>query len=314
MTTFIYEHLTSGALAAEPFSSSLMQEGDAMLQALCRDLMDLGQQICILRDVRLPALESHTGLEVITITSRAEYLAKWQQCQQHYQQFIVIAPETDGILQALVTELEQRQKHHLGSSAQAIRLCTDKLACGRLLQDQGLLTPDSFTASDWLRQRPADGATWIIKPVDGAGCEQTFKLDTAETRLFLSQQSPATRQHTLVQPYIHGEAFSLSLFINGDVIQLMSVNRQHMVQSGQQLQLLHCEPGCDDLIPAQQALKLARQIHAKIPGLWGFIGIDLVRSDDALWVIEINPRLTSSYAEPKFRQKGNPALALHQSL
>lgn len=315
MTIFIYEHLTSGALADEPFSPGLMREGDAMLQALCRDLITLGHEICVLRDTRLTPLEMPTGsLQVINISAKSDYAAAWRQSLQNYQQFIVIAPETGGILQDLVSALEQHQKYHLGASAEAISLCTDKLACGRLLQQQGLLTPDSYAASDWLQQKPDNSPSWIIKPVDGAGCEQTFRFDTAGTSHFLSQLSQETRQQTIVQPFISGETLSLSLFIDNNDIQLLSVNRQHLAEAGHQLQLKHCEAGCDELVSPGQARQLARQIHATIPGLRGFIGIDLVRNGEALWLIEINPRLTSSYAEPAFRQKGNPALALHQSL
>jgi len=32
-----------------------------------------------------------------------------------------------------------------------------------------------------------------------------------------------------------------------------------------------------------------------IPGLWGYVGIDLVDTADGPQVIEINPRLTTSY-------------------
>ena len=41
---------------------------------------------------------------------------------------------------------------------------------------------------------------------------------------------------------------------------------------------------------------LSRQIAQALPGLWGYIGVDLIRANDgALTVLEINPRLTTSY-------------------
>ena len=32
-----------------------------------------------------------------------------------------------------------------------------------------------------------------------------------------------------------------------------------------------------------------------IPGMKGYVGVDLVLSNDSVWLIEINPRVTTSY-------------------
>lgn len=313
MTIFIYEHLTSGALADTVFSEGLMREGDLMLQAVCRDLLALGHTLCVMRDARLPAIEAQPGLKQIRISTQSDYAAAWQQCQRDYQQFIVIAPETGKVLEQLVRQLEQNNKSHLGATADAIAQCSDKRYCAQLLQQAGLPTPESWLASDWASQTAGEDKKWVCKPIDGAGCEDTFVMTTVALTEFCARQAPAKLQQVLVQPYIEGPALSINLFID-DEIELLSVNRQHLSQSGSQLHLDYCQPGCDDLLEKQQALKLARQIHATIPGLWGFIGIDLVLSDEALWIIDINPRLTLSYAEPSIRLKANPARALHRKL
>lgn len=313
MTIFIYEHLTSGALADTVFSEGLLREGDLMLQAICRDLLVLGHTLCVMRDARLPAIEAQPGLRQIRITTESDYAAAWLQCQRDYQQFIVIAPETGKVLEQLVRQLEQNNKTHLGATADAIAQCSDKHYCAQLLQQAGLPTPDSWLASDWSGLAADANKKWVCKPVDGAGCEDTFVMTTVALDEFCARQSPEQLQRRLVQPYIEGPALSINLFID-DEIELLSVNRQHLSQSGSQLHLDYCQPGCDDLLEKQQALKLARQIHATIPGLWGFIGVDLVLSDKALWIIDINPRLTLSYAEPAIRLNTNPALALHRKL
>ena len=41
---------------------------------------------------------------------------------------------------------------------------------------------------------------------------------------------------------------------------------------------------------------LSQRIAETLPGLWGYIGVDLIRMNDgALTVLEVNPRLTTSY-------------------
>jgi predicted ATP-grasp superfamily ATP-dependent carboligase len=40
---------------------------------------------------------------------------------------------------------------------------------------------------------------------------------------------------------------------------------------------------------------LAGRLAATIPGLWGYVGVDLVLTREGPVILEINPRLTTSY-------------------
>lgn len=314
MTLFIYEHLTSGALLNEPFSPGLMREGDAMLTTLSQDLLALGQAVSLMRDHRLPELPSHPLLTVQTISTTEGYQQYWQQSLQKKEPVLLIAPETEGVLYQLVNELEQHAIQHLGSGLEAIRLCSDKLLTSQQLLAEKIRTPATQTVNEWLRSEQPDNHIWIIKPRDGAGCEHTFKLNSSDLKLYLLELSPKQRSLQIVQPYIAGDSLSLSLFIDDTGCEVLSVNRQYINENDHQLSLSHCQPSCENLISNETAQALTEKIRATIPSLWGFVGVDLVLSDGQLWVIEINPRLTSSYAEPGFRDHRNPARALHQSL
>lgn len=314
MTVFIYEHLTSGALINESFSPALMNEGDAMLTALSQDLLSLGLSVAVMRDARLAELAPHPRLSVHIISSPEDYQKAWQDSLQRYPQCILIAPETDGVLYELVTEVEQQAIRHLGSSPEAIRLSSDKLLTFQRLAEKGILTPDTVTADNWPTTDLADDNLWVIKPRDGVGCEQTYKLNTEDLNHYVAGLSPEKRTKHLIQPYVLGETLSLSLFLNTSRTEVLSVNRQVIEETEKQLHLHHCLPGCEGLIAREVVEALITKIRATIPGLWGFVGIDLILADQQLWIIEINPRLTSSYAEPDFRKHRNPALALHQSI
>lgn len=314
MTIFIYEHLTSGALADESFSSGLMREGDAMLQAISADLIALGHDICLLRDARLPAPAiASARLSLIQVDSLTDYQKCWQRSLARYDLFLIIAPETGGILLKLVSQLEQLGKTHLGCSADSIAQCTDKYITGQQLKAAGLLTPNTLTADAWLSEHDESG-NCLIKPRDGAGCEQTFRLSAEQAQVYLSELDATRRETLIVQPFIEGDAISLSLFISDRDISVLSVNRQVISDNNGQLRLDSCHAGQSGCLAAELASDLARQIHDTMPGLWGFVGIDLIKAGEELWVIDINPRLTSSYAEPELRNQCNPALALHQSL
>jgi tyramine---L-glutamate ligase len=40
---------------------------------------------------------------------------------------------------------------------------------------------------------------------------------------------------------------------------------------------------------------LAQRIAVAIPGLWGYVGVDFVQTADGPLVLEVNPRLTTSF-------------------
>lgn len=316
MSIFVYEHLTSGALAGEALSPSMLQEGNAMVRAISHDLATLGYPVVMMRDSRIPALQDPSGrISTLPIDSLEIWQQTWQQSLRQFQQFLVIAPETGGILAQLVGDLEHKLKRHLGSSAKAIALCSDKLRCSQYLLEHGIPSPQTFKASVWLNtaEHPASG-DWVIKPLDGAGCEQTFKMPARQAQAYLASLPSNELDRMIIQPYLEGTPLSLNLFIDDTQLDILSVNRQHITESDHQLHLSHCEAGREDLIDYPAMLKLTEKIRATMPGLWGFVGIDLVQSADKLWLIEINPRLTASYAEPAFRQNRNPALRLQQNL
>lgn len=309
MTIFIYEHLTSGALSETVFSASLMHEGELMLTSLCQDLLAYGHSLAIMRDARLPALRFSTEhITTHTIQTQKQFHQTWLQCQQDYDLFLIIAPETDLILFELIQSLEQQSKTILNCQNEAIRVCTDKYQTYQKLKHHKINTPDTFTADEWLSKQHDEHEQWVLKPIDGAGCEDTYVHNSIDTR---HQLSTMNKEQIVVQPYISGESLSLSLFIANEKPHLLSVNIQHIKKHQQQLHLDAFEAQRFDMLSAEEALEISEQIYLAIPGLWGFVGIDLIKTDKTIYVLEINPRLTTTYSEPAMRSKANPANLLN---
>lgn len=202
----------------------------------------------------------------------------------------LVAPESGGLLEALARAVGPTR--WIGCTLQAIALAGSKRATLARLAAHGICTPLAFEG---------DATAWVVKPDDGAGTIDTRRHPTraaAEADLTerLARGAPAT-----IEPWVNGEALSLSLLCRDAVAaELLSINRQRIEVDGTGLLsdagVLTAGVARDD--PRGAALEaLAQAVAAAVPGLRGFVGIDLVwHARLGPVAIEINPRLTCAYA------------------
>jgi predicted ATP-grasp superfamily ATP-dependent carboligase len=165
-------------------------------------------------------------------------------------------------------------------------MAASKLRTSRALSIAGVtVVPTWECAADV----PAGMAAIVSKPDDGAGCVDTYVL-----RGPVQTWTDALPGHVF-QPFMEGEALSLSLLCCDGSARLLSVNRQHVYEAGGALHFggvtVNALPDIDGGFA-----DLATRVAATIPGLWGHVGLDLVRSAGGLTMIEVNPRLTTSCA------------------
>lgn len=142
-----------------------------------------------------------------------------------------------------------------------------------------------------------------MKPDDGAGC--------SDTRLFHNllaarQWLKANPGNYVLQPLIPGSALSLCVLCREGTADLLSCNDQRVVVRDGQFHFLGSVVNA--LTDGDGAFaELASRVAAAIPGLWGYVGIDLVQSGSQRIVMEVNPRLTTSYAGLRQALGCNPA-------
>ena len=208
----------------------------------------------------------------------------------------LIAPETDGILLKLTELVMARGKLLLGCSPSVIGLTASKLETCRVLSAAGMLCVPTWSAQTWLEQCPDTSEQgWVAKPDDGAGCEDTISLSAPdEMSAWLRQNRQSTH---VVQPMRNGMDCSLSMLCRNGRAWLLSCNRQ----------LVDFEDGCfnyqgsviNGMLEYWTSFEqLAQNIARALPGLAGYVGVDLIVMDGnpaTLEVLEVNPRLTTSY-------------------
>ncbi len=290
MKIFICEFITAGGLNRADLPPSLVREGTMMRDALLRDLSLLPEIVIITtHDARLSSPISNS----VPISAQDDAWVIWQDLLQNCDAAFIIAPETDNTLADLVNLVNHCNVLHLGCSFSAIKLASSKYQTFQQLVKAGINVVATYRLNEFgAKEFDSDSRRWVAKPDDGAGCDDTAYLETtAEVEQWLNNSAT----NYVIQPYIEGVAASISMLCKDGKAWLLSCNQQKVelvnkqfVYSGSVVNGLQANDERFDHI--------AQQISSAMPDLAGYVGVDVIVSDDKITVLEINPRLTTSFA------------------
>lgn len=295
MRLLVFEFITGGGFIDQPLPASLLQEGHLMRNALLDDLSTIENlQVLVLQDTRLnqETLALKTGWKTIIIAWQMDLQVLLLSRQSDYDAVWLIAPESDGILAIWCQFFRQQGKYLYTSGQQAVEQCQDKLATITLLHNAGIAC---VASSLYDLSRGYRHGNWVIKVNDSAGCDEVYFLQTQQDWQKILPQLCATKTY-IIQPFMPGKSLSLScLFYQGEAYYLC-YNQQHIHTEQHQFVLSACTVN----IVQQHRQKyqiLCTQIAKAMPQLFGYVGIDFIATEtgDHL-ILEINPRLTTSYA------------------
>lgn len=312
---FVYEHFSGGGSPGSEPPDRLAAEALGMLWALLDDFQKCSDvhTVTVLDprfEDRIPGLNRNTlpADEVVCVSPGGHdeiFLTLLNRCDAA----LVVAPETDGILSGLSARVESAGIPLLGSSASATATAGDKGACARIFRGANLPTVETSVVGFESAELTAEdmGFPLVFKPLDGIGCEGVClvggRSDISEALTRIRRVTSGGR--ILMQPFIDGIRASVSLLIAGDRSLPLSLNRQ-LIQPGMPFEYLGSEvPFSHPKI--RDAWNLACSASHRIPGLKGYVGVDLILTDDSAYLIEINPRLTTSYIGLRQVTGMNPA-------
>jgi tyramine---L-glutamate ligase len=180
----------------------------------------------------------------------------------------------------------------LGCDLPAIELTTAKRATLLRLAAHGLTTPLAF-------EHEPEVLRWVVKPDDGAGGVDTRLHSSQEDALGDWAQRSRVGSPMAIEPWVEGEALSVSLLRCARHTEMLSVNRQRIAidaQGALSFEGVDVNTIATDSERGRVLARLANQVTAAIPGLRGFVGIDLVwHPQRGPVVIEVNPRVTCAY-------------------
>ena len=286
MKVFAFEFFSGGGLAGLPLPAGLVHEGDLMLTTLVGELAALpGVEVIASRDPRLPPV---AGSETLRPLRGEDPLSLYRRGVAAAQAAWPTAPESGGRLERLAQATVDAERILLGCRPEAVHLTASKRATATALHTCGIPAVATFACGDALPRLPGP---WVVKPDDGAGSEDTDKVEDLAAAIVRLATDP---ERLVAQPWLEGEPVSLSLLCAGGACRLLSCNRQEIaVRDGRvSLEAIQVNALPD---PGRRLASLAGKIAAAVPGLWGYVGVDLVLTRDGPVVLEVNPRLTTSY-------------------
>ena len=289
MRILVCEFVTGGGMPPDtPIPASLAREGDLMLRALVGDLLDVpGVDVTVTRDARLPPLPP--PVRSITVNNPRESWGLWEELSRTVDAVWPIAPETDGAMERVCRLVEASGRRLLASSTNAVAITASKAATAAALAAAGLPIVPTWRAAD-LAEPPGDGQ-WVVKPDDGAGCVDTQCL--RDRTAWAQWRESRDRSGFVVQPFVSGTPASLSMLCRDGQGWLLTANRQDVVLSGPTFSYRGGVVG--GLAPSPEMYALARGVAAAVPGLFGYVGVDFIAGAGGPMILEINPRLTTSY-------------------
>ncbi|WP_340121268.1 ATP-grasp domain-containing protein [Methylobacter svalbardensis] len=281
----VFEYITGGGFNKQELPDSLAGEGSLMLNALLDNLIRLNHlEVTVMLDWRYSELIGENGINTVIIRPEHVVTEEFARCVKQADLVWPIAPEFDGILQTLCQTIVSLDKILLTSSASAVAIAGNKFKTYELLRQH----PISVVPSRMLDDEYSPGE-WMIKPVDGVGCADSYVVSNRQE----FEQMTARKGTFIIQPHLQGAKISLSGLFKQGRGWLVCANSQHFELTNRQYHLReivvnhHPDPG--------RYQQLVDQIAQALPELWGYVGIDLIETATQTWVLEINPRLTTSF-------------------
>ncbi|HEV3342242.1 MAG TPA: ATP-grasp domain-containing protein [Pirellulales bacterium] len=295
MHLFVYEYLSGGGLLghAGPAGGlrSLLAEGRAMCGAVAADFASInGVDVTCLRDAR-PGDWRPEGCRCVDVHSSDEHDHAFDHCAAEADWTLVIAPEIGGVLAERCRRPIALGGRLLASPPALIELASDKHATAEHLRRAGVPAPRGipFMLGEKWPNDFSYPAIW--KPRDGAGSEGLRYVEHSGVQVPESDGRPGR----LEEFQKSGVAASVAFLCGREARVALPPCAQRLDHDFHYL-------GGSLPLPAElarRAIRLGQRTIDSLPEPLGYLGVDLELGGQADGsgdvVIEINPRLTTSY-------------------
>lgn len=283
--------------AVGPGERGLAEEGRALLDATVADLVELEG----VEPVPVALAEIADALPVdaeIATAGTSPGAAAIRAAERRGASWLwPVAPETRGILTGVCRAAVEADLRLVGSPPPALRRVARRRRLVRRLRRAGLRVPSTTDVPTPAAARRAArelGGRVVVKPGRGAGGAGTTRVasDGGVEGAWSRALDVEPALSPIVQRYVDGVPASV-VVLCGDEVRPLALSRQHVRFDPS----VRYEGGLTPLRHplAASALRAAVRAVRVAGGLRGLVGVDLVLGPDGAVIMEINPRLTTSY-------------------
>ena len=270
----IFEYITGGGLIENKLNYSLINEANIILDSLIKESKNTVHFFC---DYRHKYKNNNNAILVYPdnkdIIFDSNFISK-------YDYFLPICPEIDLILFNYVKKIRQKKITNIHiSDNKSLLIASDKLMLKDVCNQNMILNPDSYSSESKHNK-------FITKDRYGCGCNNISIINNP-----LRKNS----SNMIHENYIPGKSYSANLYIKDSGYKLISVNQQHITRINTSLKLNSIDVNIHSTFN-NTIYKFIDDILNVIPGLRGFIGFDFIFNNNKIYLIEINPRFTTSMA------------------
>ena len=192
---------------------------------------------------------------------------------------LLIAPETEKINLEFCSILK-KNLIILNSSSVCLKTFSSKAKTFKALKKLQIPVVNSFD------YEKTSNNEVIIKPVYGAGSQNTLIANAYNFK--------GNKKNYIFQKYYKGTKGSFLMLCNKGESKVLCCNKQIIEIKNEKIKQVGCVMGGLES-HRKEIEKLAKRIASGFKGLFGIIGVDIVRESGKWLVIEINTRFTSSY-------------------
>ena len=302
---FVGEFVCGGGLSDQPIGEipvSLRREGTAMLNAIATDLADFAETVVPL-DSRFKI--AIPGVETIRHDPKQPLWAQWVSGAKSCDAALIVAPESDGMLAKGVSMLRAAGIDVIAGSGDFLRVASDKVQTAKVLNRAGVPHPLHLALCDRKHEsKLAQFKRFVVKPRDGCGTQAIKTYDSLDDAI------ASLDENSILQPWVEGRPISIALIASENTTTFLPAVAQE-ITDGECSYSGGCGP-LDDHVQRRASAIAARAIDAMPPTVRGFVGLDLILGNNPKkdCVIEINPRLTTSYVGLRWMIHGNLAARL----
>ncbi len=336
----LFEYILSDAKSWRTTSTSMRREAMMMLAAVVEDLSQM-EGVCptvLLSSEAAEFLEARAGLppkcrRLLCDDGPIAWLQNPSIASSEFIATMAIAPESGRVLVDVLKTLQSGEwaaLKNLNVPWSLAEIFTDKFATFHWLRRNGFETPETKTLCDddadrlraessaWLDSLNSDSVdlttirnAGIIKPRDGAGCDGISLVPMKQRRFDQLRLSHAADDPWILQPVLRGTACSIGLIGGGSSSPtkvLLPAQQNLIIESGS-LVYIGGQIPCDARVAAI-VTAAGQQLADALGAFSGYLGADIVvtesdRGELTAHVIEINPRLCTSYVGYRAHSTGN---------